>query len=158
MCGSNLESKFGFATHNIDELLEADIPENTNVLIQTGGTSRWWSTQNIAADRLQRYAVRDHELVLLEELENASMGDADTFGSFLTWGTRTYPADRNILAFWDHGGTAADGICYDENFRYDCLDREELTEAFEAAALPRKLDLILFDTCYMGSLETAALV
>ena len=158
MCGSNLESKYGFAKQNIDELLEADIPENTTVLLETGGASRWWSDQNIASDRLQRYVVGGTELELVEEMENASMGDPDTFSSFLRWGLENYPADRSILVIWDHGGTAADGVCYDENYRYDCLDRAELTAAFEAACLPKKFDLILFDTCYMGSLETAALV
>jgi len=158
MCGSNLESKYGFATQNIDELLEADIPDNTDIVIETGGTSRWWSSQNIAEDRLGRYVVRDHSLELMQDMENASMGDPDTFSSFLKWGTQNYPADRRILVIWDHGGSAADGVCYDENFRYDCLERTELETAFRDAALPEKFDMILFDTCYMGCLETAALV
>ena len=158
MCGSNLESKYGLAKNNIDELLEADIPDNTTVLLETGGASRWWSDQNIASDRLQRYVVGGTRLELVEEMENASMGDPDTFSSFLRWGIENYPADRSILVIWDHGGTAADGVCYDENFRYDCLDREELKTAFEAAGLTKKFDLIAFDTCYMGCLETAALV
>ena len=85
------------------------------------------------------------------------MGDPDTFTSFLRWGVKNYPAERSILVMWDHGGTAADGICYDENFGYDCLSREELKAAFEAASLPKKFDFILFDACYMSSLETAVL-
>ncbi|HBB60542.1 MAG TPA: hypothetical protein DCZ61_01955 [Lachnospiraceae bacterium] len=41
MCGSNLESTYGIAKQNIDELLQAEIPKNTNVLLETGGSSRW---------------------------------------------------------------------------------------------------------------------
>ena len=158
MCGSNLESKYGLASQNIEELLEADIPDRTSIILETGGSSRWWSSRGIADDRLQRYVIQDQELELVEELENGCMGDPDTFSSFLKWGVENYPADRSILVIWDHGGTAADGVCYDENFRYNCLNRKELTDAFEAASLPKKFDLILFDTCYMGSLETASLV
>ena len=158
MCGSNLESKYGLAKQNIEELLEADIPGNTRVVLETGGSSRWWSSQDIANDKLQRYIVNGSKLELVEELENASMGEPDTFSGFLRWGIENYPAQRNILVIWDHGGTASDGVCYDENFSYDCLDRDELTAAFEAADLPQKFDIIVFDTCYMASLETAALV
>lgn len=40
MCGSNLESKQGLAGKDIDELLSADIPENVNVVIETGGSKK----------------------------------------------------------------------------------------------------------------------
>ena len=157
MCGSNLESKFGLAGQNITELLTADIPENTNVVIETGGSSRWWS-HGIAEDKLQRYIVRDKMLELVEELPDASMGDPATFTDFLKWGTENYPARRNILVLWDHGGSAADGVCFDENYRYDSLSRNELKSAFDDACLPQKFDLIAFDTCYMATLENACLV
>ena len=157
LCGSNLESKYGLATQNIDEILAADIPESTTVVIQTGGSLRWWSSEWIEDDRLQRYVVRDHHLELVMEMDNASMGSADTFCDFLGWGCENYFADRNILVMWDHGGSSADGICYDENFGYDCLDRSELMEAFDQAGLPGRLDLICLDTCYMGELVNAFL-
>ena len=157
MCGSNLESKYGLASENIDELLEAEIPDQTNVIIETGGTSRWWSTEWIAEDRLQRYIIRDHRLELLEEMDNASMGSAPVFHDFLRWGQENYWSDRNILVMWDHGGSSADGVCYDENFGYDFLSRAELKEAFDQSGLPDRFDLICLDTCYMASLANASL-
>ena len=158
MCGSNLESNHGFAGINIEELLEADIPESTNVIIETGGAKQWWSDPQIANDKLQRYTVQNKQLVLEEELPNASMGDEYVFEDFLKWGTRNYPADRNILVLWDHGGSSANGVCYDENYGFDCLTRSELKEALDEAQLPQPFDVIIFDTCYMGSLGTASLV
>ena len=157
ICGSNLESKYGLASENIDELLGADIPDSTTVIIETGGTSRWWSTEWIAEDTLQRYIIRDHQLELQEEMENASMGSAPVFGDYLRWGQENYWADRNILVLWDHGGSSAEGVCYDENFGYDYLNRAELSEAFDRADLPERFDLICLDTCYMGSLANASL-
>jgi hypothetical protein len=157
MCGSNLESKYGLASSNIDELLGAKIPDSTQVIVETGGASNWWSWDGIEADRLQRYIVKDGSLELVMEMENQSMGSPEVFSDFLRWGRENYPADRNILVMWDHGGNAADGVCYDENFDYDCLDRVELMTALKEASLPDKFDLVVLDTCYMGSLETAGI-
>lgn len=76
---------------------ESDMPESTNVILETGGTSRWWSDQDIPDDQLQRYIVREGSLALCQGMENASMGDAQTLSDFLSWGQEHYPADRNIL-------------------------------------------------------------
>ena len=155
MCGSNLESKYGLATENIEELLAADIPDSTTVIIETGGSSRWWSDQGIAADKLQRFIVRDDHLELLAQREGASMGAPETLSAFLRWGRENWSADRNILVIWDHGGKSSEGVCYDENYHYDCLDRSELKSAFEAACLSSPYDLVVLDTCYMASLGVA---
>ena len=154
MCGSNLESKQGVAGKNIDEILSADIPENVNVIIETGGTRKWRS-HDIARNRLRRYTVKDHELVLLEELENASMGSVETFSGFLTWGLTEYPADRNVLLLWDHGSNATQGFCYDENYNLDYLDYYEFGDSMRKAAEIRKFDITAFDACFSGSIETA---
>ena len=157
LCGSNLETKQGLAGKNLDELLEADIPSDTKVVVQTGGSTTWRS-HNIKNDKLQRYEVRDKQLVLLEELDNASMGAESTFKDFLTWGAGKYAAKRNILVMWDHGGKSADKVCFDENFDYDALEQTELASAFKGAQLPFTFDMVIFDTCFMSTLENAALV
>ena len=155
MCGSNLESEYGLASENIEELLEAEIPDQVNVIIETGGASRWWSSEWIEEDKLQRYMIRNHQLELLMEMDNASMGSAPVLGDFLRWGQENYFSDRNILVLWDHGGSSADGVCYDENYGYDCLNRAELKEAFDQANLSERFDMICLDTCYMASLANA---
>lgn len=37
LCGSDLESGGGFASCDLFELMETDLPENVTVVIQTGG-------------------------------------------------------------------------------------------------------------------------
>lgn len=37
MCGSNLETNFGAATNNIDEMLSVKLPEGVHVILETGG-------------------------------------------------------------------------------------------------------------------------
>ena len=159
MCGSNLESKSGLAGKDIDELLKADIPDKVNVVIETGGTAKWRS-HDIANDKLQRYIVKDHTLTLVDELENQSMGDANTFVDFMSWGREKYPAQRDLLVVWDHGADATQGVCFDENYGFDGLEQADFTNymkkrSSENTNAPKKLDMIIFDTCFMGSIETA---
>ena len=58
MCGSNLETKQGLAGKNIDEILQADIGRDMNVVIETGGAQTWRS-HGIDNSAIQRYEVKD---------------------------------------------------------------------------------------------------
>ena len=163
MCGSNLESSQGLAGKDIDELLKADIPENVNVIIETGGAKEWHS-HGIANDKIQRYIVADHKLTLLEEAENQDMGSSETFRDWLKWGADHYLGERNVLIIWDHGGDATQGVCYDENYGYHGLKQSELSTSFEEWGITKadiqkkypKIDMLIFDTCFMGNIETVS--
>ena len=41
LCGSNLESKQGWATRTLNELTGAKLPDNVTVAVQTGGSREW---------------------------------------------------------------------------------------------------------------------
>ena len=163
MCGSNLESKQGLAGKDIDELLSADIPENVNVVIETGGAKKWRS-HGIANNKIQRYIVKDHELVLVDEQENKSMGSSESLLEWIRWAAENYPGERNVLVMWDHGGDPTEGICYDENYSYSGLKQSELSTMFHENGLTTetirekypKVDMVIFDTCFMGNIETVS--
>jgi len=157
MCGSDLETKESLGSANIDELLGAQIPEDTTVVIETGGSKEWHS-HGIDASKIQRYEVKDKQLVLLDEQPLQSMGDPKTLTDFLVWGSKEYPAERNMLVLWDHGNKSANTLCFDENFGTDGLERHELIKAFKDAELPFTFDLLVFDMCYMSSIENAIAV
>ncbi|MBE5898057.1 MAG: hypothetical protein E7279_00470 [Lachnospiraceae bacterium] len=108
MCGSDLESKTGIASENINELLSANIPDNVNVIIETGGSTKWQSN-NIPSDKIMRYVVKDHRLQEIASLDDACMGSADTLQSFVEFGTTAYPSDNTMLLLWDHGGGTVKG-------------------------------------------------
>ena len=72
MCGSTLETKQGAATKNIAELLSADVPENTCVIIQTGG-AKTWRGYDVSPNNITRYEITDGEFCEKQRLENASM-------------------------------------------------------------------------------------
>lgn len=56
MCGSNLETKKGLAGKNIDEILSADIYDDMNIVIETGGALEWQS-YGIDSSVLSRYEL-----------------------------------------------------------------------------------------------------
>ena len=66
MCGSDLESKHGAATKNIEELLTVELPANAHVVMETGG-AKDWKNETVDAGQLGRYAVEGGKLDLLEQ-------------------------------------------------------------------------------------------
>lgn len=155
MCGSNLETNSGASTKNIAEILGTYIPENTTVVIETGGSKKW-RKYNIPSDSINRYVVENGELVLKETAENASMGSPDTLSDFLNYCTTEYPAEKTGVILWDHGGGSLKGVCYDENYSMDSLTLAELDQAF--SSVNQKFDFIGFDACLMATYDTASVI
>ena len=152
LCGSDLESSGGLASLNLEEMCSAVLPEDVNVLVETGGTSTWY-WDGIETDVLGRYQVMDGSLEEAETVELASMGDPSTLTGFIQWGIETYPSEHYGLILWDHGGGNADGVCYDELYDGDNLTLPELGSALNDTGVT--LDFIGFDACLMASFETA---
>lgn len=153
LCGTDLETQWGLASHNIMEMLQVSIPENVKVVIQTGGTEKW-ALEAINPEKIQRYEARGGNFEIAGEAPLANMGEADTLGSFLQWGVDKYPADKYMCLIWNHGGGSVTGVAFDELFEKDSLDIMELAEGIAAPGV--QFEIIGFDACLMSTLETAA--
>lgn len=157
ICGSDLESEYGAASADLEELMEADLPPNVRVLILAGGTQEW---QNDTFTRpLNLYLYDADGLHELERMKDADMGDPQTLAQFLRYGEEHYPVDHRVFVFWDHGGGSAAGVCADERTE-NMLRLNDLRQAFSAVygahpAVP-PYELVGFDACLMASYETAA--
>lgn len=158
LCASDLESNYGCATADLEEMLEVQLPENVNVVIQTGGTS-FWQNDLMDATKLQRWLYNSEGLQLIEELDNANMGDAETLYDFLSFADSNYPADKVAVTFWNHGGGSVNGAAFDENYDFDSLDLAELYAAFDGVWFADEenppLELVGFDTCLMATIDVA---
>ena len=155
LCGSDLETKQSIATIALKELLTAEVPDDMNIIIQTGGAKKWRNF-DISSEVSQRYEVKNGELKLIESLsENKNMGDAATLADFASWCDTNYRSERNMMILWDHGAGSARGVCFDEIYSYDPLTLTELNEAFSKADLKSKYDILGFDACLMATFETA---
>jgi len=156
--GSDLESESGLATSDIREMLQAQPnPERLNVLVMTGGTTRWLAP-TIPADSLSIYKIEGSSPTLLERLDSASMGEPETLLAFMDYAVAAYPASSYGLLFWDHGGGPMVGIGSDTRYRHDALTLEELQTAFSRGPFQgeQRLEWLAFDACLMASLEVAA--
>lgn len=156
LCGSNLESRQGWATKTLEELAGAKMPSNVRVVAQAGGAKKWKSDAVTASGT--RLEVKDGKLVEVGQAGEDPMGEASTFADFLGFVEEKYPAGHTAVVLWDHGGGPLKGACFDEEDRFDALTLPELDEAFSrgvAARGGKPYDLVGFDACLMGSLETA---
>lgn len=158
LCGSDLESNGGFATGDMSELLEVTLPENVNVVIETGGSSMWHN-DIVAADKLQRWVYNSEGLTLVDEQPSASMGEAQTLADFLSFAKTNYPAEKTAVVFWNHGGGSVTGAAFDELYGFDSLTLDEMYAAFSSVWDPSEenqpLELIGFDTCLMATVDVA---
>ena len=159
LCGSDLETNHGCATMDLQEMLEVQLPENVNVVIQTGG-AMVWQNENMDPSKLQRWLYNSEGLQLLEEQDTANMGDAQTLYEFLDFANTNYPADKVAVTFWNHGGGSVTGAAFDEIHGLDSLDLVEMYQAFDAVwpadAEDTALELVGFDTCLMATVDVAS--
>lgn len=152
LCGTDLESGGGMASANLDALKKAGASDRVNFIVQTGGASEW-KTEGINPDKLQRFSVKGGEMTKLEELPLANMGDPETFGDFLAWGAKTYPAQKYMAVVWDHGGGPLSGAVSDELYN-SIMTVPELVKGISEAGV--QFEVIGFDACLMASLEIAS--
>ena len=159
LCGSDLETNGGFATTDVMEMLEVKLPENVNVVIQTGGAAAW-QNDYVNAAKIQRWLYNSEGLKLLEEQDTVNMGDAQTLYEFLNFANTNYPADKVAVTFWNHGGGSVSGAAFDELHGLDSLNLAEMYQAFDAVwpanTADPALELVGFDTCLMATIDVAA--
>ena len=152
MCGTDLESNYGMATSDLQEMAAANIGKNVNVIVETGGC-RAWKNSIVSSSSNQIYKVESGGVRLLETLAKAPMVETSTLTNFLQYCKANYPADRNILIFWDHGGGSISGYGYDELYKSaGSMDLAEISAALKAGGCT--FDWIGFDACLMATLET----
>lgn len=159
LCGSDLESESGFATDDLEELMEVTLPEDVKVIIQTGGANTWHN-DFVDPSKLQRFVYDSDGLELVDELPLANMGEKQALYDFLSFANENYPADKIAVLFWNHGGGSVSGAEFDELFDNDSLTLDEMYEAFagvwDVSEEYPPIEIIGFDTCLMATIDVAA--
>ncbi len=154
MCGTDLESKNGMATSDLSEMAAATISDNVNLIVYTGGCTKW-KNSIVSSSKNQIYRVKDGGLICLEQdMGTGSMTDPATLTEFIKYCTKNFPANRNELIFWDHGGGSISGFGYDEkNKNSGSMNLAGIDKALKNSGAT--FDFIGFDACLMGTLESA---
>lgn len=147
----------GAATDDITEMLSAQLSENVRIVLQTGGSAAW-AANEINPNRSQRFLYDSRGFRQIGDEHIRNMGEADTLADFLSFCKKEYPADHQILIFWDHGAGAF-GFASDELYGKDSITLKELRQALErvwqADEEEPPYEIIGFDACLMASVEVA---
>lgn len=155
MCGTDLETDFGAATADILEMCKANINDKVNVILYTGGTLKW-QNDVISSEKNQIWQVVQNDIVCVEEnMGKRSMANPNTLTKFVKYCGEKFPANRNALILWDHGGGALYGYGSDQKFENDSMRLDEIDKALTKAGM--KFDFIGFDACLMATVETACM-
>ena len=157
LCGTDLESRSQMATRDLQEMLNAEIGKHVNLIVYTGGCKQWQN--NVLSSKTnQIWQVTGEGMVCLKkDLGSVSMTDPDTLSAFIRWCADEFPANRNALIFWDHGGGSVSGYGYDEKFRSSgSMSLAEIDEALTDGGV--KFDFIGFDACLMATAENALML
>lgn len=157
MCGTDLESKHGMASNDLKEMAAASLGKNIDIIVMTGGCKQW-KINSISNSVNQIYKVSDGKLELLEaDMGTKAMTDFSNLSAFIKYCAKNYPADRNELILWDHGGGSVSGYGYDEkNKSAGSMDLGNLSRALEQGGV--KFDMVGFDACLMATAETSLML
>ena len=154
MCGTDLESRSGMGTADLQEMLNARFGDNINLLVYTGGC-KGWKNNLVSNSANQIWQIKNGQLVCLEKnLGSLSMTDPSVLSGYIQWCAGNYPASRYELILWDHGGGSVSGYGYDEKFASTgSMSLAGVDAALKSAGV--KFDFIGFDACLMATVETA---
>lgn len=157
LCGTDLESKYGMGTQDLLEMTQANVGNNVHVLVYTGGCAKW-NNNVVSSNTNQIYEIVGGNVRCMEpNMGSDSMTNPATLVSFINWCKERYPANRNELILWDHGGGSVNGYGYDEkNVRSGSMSLSGINQALQATGM--KFDFIGFDACLMGTVENGLML
>ena len=159
LCGTDLESNGCNATVNLGEIGKTKPNDSVNMVVQTGGTKIWHSNLaglDVKADKIQRWHYGKDGYKLKDEQPIANMSSAKTLQDFLTWGAKTYPAEKYMLIMWDHGGGPSNGLISDQLHDDQLMSISSMAKAIKNSGV--KLETFYTDCCMMGGIEEASLL
>ena len=157
LCGTDLESRSGMGTSDLQGMAAANIGSKVNLLVYTGGCSSW--RNNIVSSKVnQIYQVMQGGVkCLVKDAGTAAMTNPDNLASYIQWCAENYPADRYDLILWDHGGGSVSGYGYDEKYKSSgSMTLSGIQKALEKGGV--KFDFVGFDACLMATAETALML
>lgn len=169
-----LNAKNDLEPHSFDDfeqMAKVGSTNRVNILVEYGrplrhrvadpDTSRYGGWSTTMRFRVAK-GMEPTEDAAVEDLGQVDMGSGAALADFVKWGWTNYPARRTMLVCWDHGHVWARGrlngswryVSHDEDTGNKLYIRSIQDTLTELAPLG-KIDVIGFDACLMGMLETA---
>ena len=158
MCGSDLESQAMMGSYDLQEMANAKLASNVNLIVYTGGTTKW-HIDGISTRYNQIYKVLGSGQIkcLVDNAGSAAMTNPDTLVDFIDYCSINFPANRYELIMWDHGAGTVSGYGYDEKYpNSGSMSLAQIDQALTEANV--QFDFVGFDACLMANLETAIML
>jgi hypothetical protein len=147
------DKSYDFANKDLEEIESALYNNEVNVVVFVD----YLNTNNGEAGL---YNLTKEGLVKIEDILEPNTGQKENLSYLIDYSLEYFPANRYILGIWGHG----DGwrleeqskrvIAPDYTSDNDGLNLYELEEGILDSQL-NKIDIIAFDACLMGGIETA---
>ena len=157
LCGTDLESRSGMGTADLQEMASATLSDNVNLIVYTGGCKKW--KNNVVSSNVnQIFQIKQGGVKTLEkDMGKASMSDPNTLTTFIKYCSTNFPANRNELILWDHGSGSLSGYAYDEKYpQTGSMNLSGIKKAISDSNV--KFDFVGFDACLMATVETALML
>ncbi len=116
----------------------------------------------IQTDGVRYYQVLPKYLKTLQTLPEQNSGSILTFKNFLEWAKQNFSFERVMIVLWDHGtgwypytrsSPFTRAIVFDD-YSHSALELSEVAEAISDVFT--KVDVLGFDACLMGLIETGS--
>ena len=150
-----------YAQKDINEMILAvdDIPANSRLIVYVDDTK----LPRILSIEHSKEGESNYKTLLQHSTEQDS-GDPETLHETMEWVTANYPSHSYGLVLWSHGDAwlpakaplqRSIGIDNNQNSNSDMGSKMDITAVAEVLSSFPKLDFILFDACFMQSIEVA---
>ena len=158
LCGTDLESKHGMASADMEEMRAASssFGDNFNLIVYTGGCTKW--KNGVSSSVNQIYQIKGGKIrTLVSDDGKKAMTKPETLTSFIKYCTTNFPANRRELILWDHGGGSVSGYGYDEKYSTSgSMTLAGIDKALKNSGTT--FDFIGFDACLMATAENALML
>jgi len=141
MVGADLEQAgHHWASKDILEMLQGTTTNQTSHLVLTtgGSTRNGWTS-------VKRSLIENGQQHVLQDLGEKSMAAPQTLSDFVTWSKTNFPAQHYALILWNHGTQGNGKMMTQLHQTYHTIRQQ----------IEKPLDIIVYDTSLMASIEIA---
>jgi len=172
--GDNRLSDFMYSSYL--RVLREGAGKDVNVVVQYDGEKKNDSFRAAIGTELDKNNPQKHVQKIYEKGVEYDMGNTKTLADFVAWGKKNFPAKRTMLVISSHGfgilnnpypesenaklankniDNAASSI--DDTSR-SFMKEQDMTAQLQKALGGQKLDLLIHNSCLMGSLESLSIM
>ena len=157
---NNLEK---FAIEDMNEMEVVGSTDDVNIIAQVDRVTGFDRSNGDWTDTRRFYVTKDDDTEIIssqqigESLGELNMAAPDTLRDFLEWGITNYPADHYLAVMWDHGQGIFKGFNEDMSSETQAMklwELDEIMEYIKGVNSGKPIDLLAFDQCWLGNIET----